>query len=268
MTGNIQKLDMRSLVGLEAANAYAKILLSHGSVRRVSIYKYSSPPPLQQRMVITPNEQSLIDQALVLRKDTKLPFWNALFAACLQNQSHSPELIEAAFFHNGPGEPVDYDRAAIETGALEALAQSGRRNLGLSSQVHDDERMWHLPLLDFHCDMSPCNEELAALICWHLMPGGYVLIDSGDSYHACGVRLLSPDERIQMLGRALLAAPIVDGHYIAHQLQQKASSIRISMGGKASRTPVVVRAWAPRGSSQSQYKVDYPTAISSVSPIF
>lgn len=243
---NIHYLDLRNLVGLTAADAYARILLSHGNVQRISVYKYNSPPTLQQRIAITPNEQSLIDQALVLRRDTKLPFWNALFATCLQSQTHSPKLIEAAFFHNGPGESTAYDRGIIETGILEELAQSGQRNLGLSSLVHDDrDRTWHLPLLDFHCDISPANEELAALICSHLMPGGYVLIDSGDSYHACGTTLLSPDERIHMLGRALLAAPIVDSHYIAHQLQQAASSIRISVGGKASRTPVVVRAWGP-----------------------
>jgi hypothetical protein len=34
-------------------------------------------------------------------------------------------------------------------------------------------------------------------------------------------------------------------HYIAHQLQQGANSIRISRGGKAFSSPVLVRAWAP-----------------------
>lgn len=243
MTGNVPHLDTQSLVGLAAADAYTKIILSHGNVQRVSVYEYSSPPSLQQRINVTPGEQFLIDQALVLRKDTKLPFWNALFAAYLQSQTHSPELIGAAFFHNGPGEPVAYDRVAIETRTLEALARSGQRNLGLSSLVHDEiGHVWHLPLLDFHCDISPHNEDLAALICSHVMPDGFILIDSGDSYHACGTALLSPEGRIQMLGRALLAAPVVDGHYIAHQLQQEASSIRISKGGKASRSPVVVRA--------------------------
>ena len=246
MACNFHNSAVQSLVGLAAADAYAKILLSHHEAQHVSVYKYSSPPPLQQRIIITPSEQSLIDLALVLRKDTHLPFWNALFTACIKSQSHSRELIEAAFFHNGPGEPHAYDRTAIESGTLEALARSGQKNLGLSSLVHDNHhRSWHLPLLDFHCDISPMNEALAALICSHLMPGGYVLIDSGDSYHACGLTLLSPHERVQMLGRALLATPVVDGHYIAHQLQQDASSIRISLGGKASHAPIVIRAWTP-----------------------
>lgn len=36
----------QSLVGLAAADAYAKILLSHHDVQQVSVYKYNSPPPL------------------------------------------------------------------------------------------------------------------------------------------------------------------------------------------------------------------------------
>jgi len=238
--------DVQSFVGMEAADAYAKILLSHRSVQQVSVYRYASPPTLQQRIPVKAIEQSLIDQALAIRKDVFLPFWHALFVACLKSQAYSPELIRAAFFHNGPGEPVAYGRDAIESGILGDLSRSGRGNLGLSSLVHDAyDEAWHLPLLDFHCDISPINEELTAHICSLLMPSGFILIDSGDSYHACGLKLLSVDERIQMLGRALLAVPVVDGHYIAHQLQQTASSIRISLGGKTSRLPVVVRARAP-----------------------
>jgi hypothetical protein len=155
-------------------------------------------------------------------------------------------LIDAAFFHNGPGEAVVYDRSALETGVLEELVRSGATNIGLSSEVRDvDHCVWHLPLLDFHCDISPQNEALAALLCSRLMPAGYLLIDSGDSYHACGFELLAREERVRMLGKALLAAPIVDAQYIAHQLQQDVSSIRISKGGKASRRPLVVRAWIP-----------------------
>lgn len=257
MSSSLKKVDAESLVGMAAADAYATILLSHRSVQRITVYKYSSPPLLQQRITITSIEQNLIDSALALRKETHLPFWHALFAACLKRQDFSPELLRAAFFHNGPGEPVDYDREAIDSGVLEVLAMSGQKNLGLSSLVRDNmDCAWHLPLLDFHCEISPTNENLAAHVCTHLMPSGFVMVDSGDSYHACGLALLSPDERIQMLGRALLAAPVVDGHYIAHQLQQGASSIRISRGGKACSSPVVVRAWVPSEHSLELWDVD------------
>lgn len=250
MSSSLQNFEVESLVGMAAANAYTKILLSHRSIQRIAVYKYSSPPLLQQRITITSTEQNLIDLALAIRKESHLPFWHAIFAACLKSQNFSAELLGAALFHNGPGEPVDYDREAVDAGVLEALAMSGQKNLGLSSLVQDSmDRAWHLPLLDFHCEITPTNEDLAALVCTHLMPDGFVLVDSGDSYHACGLALLSPDERIQMLGRALLTVPVIDGHYIAHQLQQGANSIRISRGGKAFSSPVVVRAWVPEGHS-------------------
>lgn len=233
-------------VGMSAAGAYTRLLLAHGCVQRVAIFRYPSHPPLQQRFRPSGEEQCLIDQALDLRKRASLPFWNALFGACLLAQAHTPGLIDAAFFHNGPGEAVAYDRNALEAGVLEELVRSGATNVGLSSEVRDvEDRIWHLALLDFHCDISPQNESLAALLCSHLMPEGYLLVDSGDSYHACGFGLLTIQGRVRMLGKALLAAPVVDAQYIAHQLQQDASSIRISKGGKASRRPIVVRASGP-----------------------
>lgn len=240
-------LDVQSWVGLAASTAYTRLLLSEPCVQRVSVFKYSSPPSLQQRMQMTEAEQSLVEHALLLRATTYLPFWNAMFASCLLHQTHSAELVASAFFHNGPGESADYERRDLEDGALDQLSGEGASNIGLSSAVRDaDGQLWHLGLLDFRCDISPHNERLVALVCSHIMPRGYLLIDSGDSYHACGVGLLTAEERIYTLGRALLAAPVVDSHYIAHQLQQQASSIRISPGGKALRRPYVVRAWLPQ----------------------
>lgn len=233
-------------VGMSAPAAYTRLLLGHARVRDIAVHRYASPPSLQQRLHPTPAEQALVEHALALRASANVPFWDALLAACLQRQAHTPALIEAAFFHNGPGDASTYGRASLEGGILEELAQSGASNVGLSSQVHDAAgRTWHLALLDFRCDVSPHNEALAALVCSHVMPGGYLLIDSGDSYHACGFELLTSEERVRMLGRALLATPVVDAQYVAHQLQQDASSIRISRGGKASRQPRVVRAWDP-----------------------
>lgn len=238
--------DVQRYVGMPAARAYTRLLLAHPWVRRVAVFRYESPPSLQRRIPLTPAEQTLIDQALALRESTQLPFWNALFTASVMGQMHTPQLVAAAFFHNGPGEAVAYDRDAVEAGILEGVVQEGLPNVGLSSEVRDAEGLaWHLQMLDFHCGISPHNETLAALVCSHLMPDGYLLIDSGDSYHACGFELVTPEMRVHMLGKALLAAPIVDSHYIAHQLQQDASSIRISKGGKASRGPFVVRASLP-----------------------
>jgi len=236
-------MDAQSWIGLPASTAYTRLLLSESRVQRFSVFKYCAPPPLQQRIQMTEADQSIVEHALQLRRTTHLPFWNAMFASCLLREVYSDQLVAAAFFHNGPGESIDYVRRDLERGVLDEVAEGGGGNVGLSSAVRDgDLHLWHLALLDFRCEISPKNESLVALVCSHLMPHGYLLIDSGDSYHACGLGLLSAEERVHMLGKALLAAPIVDSHYIAHQLQQPASSIRISRGGKTLRCPRVVRA--------------------------
>lgn len=233
---------IRSFVGLSAACAYTR-LLSLLKVQRATILRYSSPPPLQSRVELTQDDQSLIQDALKIRQETKMPFWNALFSAALVRQYHSPGLVSAAFFHNGPGEPEPLQMSKIESGLLKGVAET-ENNVGLSSEVYDSNGIVkHIPMLDFHCEISPHNEALADLVCEHLMPHGHLLIDSGDSYHACGLSLISCEQRFQMLGKALLVAPVVDSFYIAHQLQQPTSSIRISKGGRARVEPKVVRAF-------------------------
>lgn len=236
-------IDDQDWIGLPASKAYTRLLLAQAHVRSFSVFRYCAPPPLQQRIRMTEAEQAVIEHALELRHTAHLPFWNAIFASCLLGDTLTDPLVEAAFFHNGPGEPTNYERCDLERGILDELAAESEGKFGLSSAVYDaDHRVRHLALLDFRCEISPHNEALAALVCSHLMPQGYLLIDSGDSYHACGMNLLSAQERIHMLGKALLATPAVDCHYIAHQLQQPASSIRISRGGKAKSHPRVIRA--------------------------
>lgn len=239
-------LDMNQIVGLSAAKAYEQLLLAHAQASQVELFRYRTPLSLQNRIKLSSSEQALIDRALEIRKSIGLPFWSAVFTSALLGEALTSQLVEAALFHNGPGEAVEMSRTEIEEGSIERVVRSGAKNVGLSSKVRDFEGVeWHLALLDFHCDVSSQNESLAALICQNLMPSGYFLIDSGDSYHACGIELLAPMGRIRMLAKALLMAPIVDSNYIAHQLQQDLSTIRVSVGGKASREPYVVRAWAP-----------------------
>jgi hypothetical protein len=81
--------DAKSYIGMSAAGAYTRLLLAHAHVQRVAVFRYASPPPLQQRLRPSNEEQLLIDQALALRKNAPLPFWNALFGACLLAQTHT-----------------------------------------------------------------------------------------------------------------------------------------------------------------------------------
>lgn len=238
-------MTLRGLVGTTAPVAYRALLLANPKLEKITVCRYSTPPLLQQRIRVGPFEQRMIDRALELRAETKIPFWQAVFSACILAGECSQSLVDATFVHAGQGTIAEYERRDLETGILEQLT-AGASNVALGSKVFESGRGWvHLCLLDFHCEISEPNMRIAHQVCRALMPEGFLLLDSGDSYHACSMDLSSGNDRIRLLGKALLASPIVDAVYIAHQLQQEGSSIRISRGGKERKVPIVVDAWCP-----------------------
>ncbi|MEW6684482.1 MAG: hypothetical protein AB1451_16425 [Nitrospirota bacterium] len=238
--------DLTGLLGKSAAVAYRVILLAQETVKGCTVFKYISPPPLQERVALTDFEKEIVEQALLIRENTKLPFWEAVFSACIRKGQCTDALLKATFFHNGQGLAVVCGRDDLESGVLERLVEGDSANVSLGSEILDRQNeSRHLMFLDFHCEVSEGNTRIVHQVCQNLMPEGFLVLDSGDSYHASTIKLVTPKERISMLGKALLASPIVDTTYIGHQLQQESSSIRISKGGKAKRYPVVIGTWCP-----------------------
>jgi hypothetical protein len=232
---------LRDLVGASAPVAYRELMIRYAGLATVKVCHYATPPMLQERIEITELEQQIIDQAMTIRSDAQIPFWEALFAACLRSGQHPDSLLDAAGFHNGPGKLITVSADAIKEGRLSEMASEGQRNVGITSALtFTNSEVHHLPLMDFHCDLSQTNTEIVASVCRRIMPQGFLLLDSGDSYHACGVALMSATERIEFLGRSLFFAPIVDSAYVAHQLLQPMSSIRISTGGSRHKCPEVL----------------------------
>lgn len=239
-----EQLDQ--LIGQQAPKAYRCLLLADQNISVCKVLKYETPPSLQKRVEIKEFEETIIQQALVIRENIKIPFWEAVFSACVISGKCSKALLEATFYRNKQGESYEFNRKDIESGILEDMTRDNASNLGLCSKVFGvDGRDYNFSFLDFHCDVIDSNKKIVHDVCRHLMPQGFVVLDSGDSYHASSIYLMSNEERIYTLGKAIRVSPIIDSIYIAHQLQQDFSSIRISLGGKAKKIPIVVDAWCP-----------------------
>jgi len=237
---NTQKLF--DLVGTKAPTAYRDLILAHSAVEAIAVCRYKTPPTLQQRISVTPLEQEIIDAALGIRLEARIPFWVAIFAACLRAGKCSDSLFDAALFHNGFGDLTAVPVNSLKLDGLKDIVAKGQNNIGLVSRVElTDGDAHHLAMMDFHCGIAAENTEMVASVCRRLMPNGFILLDSGDSYHACGIVLLTAEERLEFLSKSLLFAPIVDSSYIAHQLMQPMSSIRISTGGSRAKCPEVLR---------------------------
>jgi hypothetical protein len=238
--------DLQSLIGLEAVLAYQSLLLSHAQIQGATLFRYDAPPSMQDRIEITHAESTLIERANSMRKGTGIPFWEAIFATCAVEGHCTEPILAATFFHNGQGSPQYVSRREIEDGILAKIATGTTRTVALGSRVVDAlGTSGHVSFLDFHCDVSAGNRAVVHEVCRKVMPRGFLIFDSGGSYHACTTTVISDGERVRMLAMALLASPIVDARYVAHQLLQDSSSIRISHGGKSGKVPTVIDAWAP-----------------------
>ena len=230
-------------LGKQATEACAELIRAHQSISKVRICHYEAPPSLQKRIKMSRIEEDLVNVALKIRKEVGMPFWEALFAACLKEGRFTNPLLDAALFHQGTGRKRRKHRADVLAGKLTEIAhkRSEGRAVGLLSEVElKSGELRHFVFLDFHCEVSGENTKLVSAVSSRLLPGGFLLLDSGDSYHAWGIQLVSSSERVKLLGRSLFFMPIVDGIYIAHQLNQDASSIRISVGGQGNCAPQVI----------------------------
>ena len=139
--------------------------------------------------------------------------------------------------------------AELASGALERACSrfpvDGESSLTFLSEVlRKDGTIAHVPMLDFHAFKSPANLRIVEVIAQRLLPEGSILLDSGESYHLYGTKLLSEENFRLFLARALLFAPIVDRAYVAHQLIEGRCALRLSPGGGKITVPVVVAAFS------------------------
>jgi hypothetical protein len=66
-----------------------------------------------------------------------------------------------------------------------------RRDRVESELICRDGSIAHLPMLDFHVFKSPANQYIVEAVARRLFPDGSILLDSGESYHAYGTRLVT-----------------------------------------------------------------------------
>ena len=214
-----------------------ELLAQCPGIQSIRVTEFPSQGSLQDKLKFTDAEAKQVRRALAIRELIDLPFWDALHLTSFSNEHFSSRFLRQAKSHNQHPSPqtLRASRAALE-GYLETKAG---RNVALCSRVNlstGEER--HIPLLDFHCPNNRANAKLAASVVQELEVSGY-LLESGDSYHFYGNKLLRHDEFIRFLGLALQYAPIVDRAWIAHQLRELMAALRIT--SKEGVTPFLVQ---------------------------
>jgi hypothetical protein len=235
---------VENLVGLSAPR-FLGILFSSLHIGEIRLAKCSPLPLLQARFNLTSTERAVYEKALELRRRTGLSFWDAVLLE-LPLFPDAVRLLDAAMMHVSlHGEEKVLSWSEISSGGLERACaefpREGEASLTLLSEVVcGDGSMGHLPMLDFHAFKSPANQLLVEAAAIRLFPDGSILLDSGESYHAYGTRIVSQEDFRRFLGNAMLLAPIVDRPYVAHQLIEGRCALRITQGAGKSQVPTVV----------------------------
>jgi len=169
--------------------------------------------------------------------DTKatvgVSYWQAVLGQFPGLLAESRATLEAVTLHNGPGNETFWvKRDTLQREGLPLqLCSPADTSLNLVSRARKlDGSVEFIPLLDFRVPQSKTNQSVAHAVCEHLFDqldcDGF-LIESAHSYHGYGATLLTFREYTQLLGRALLFDPVVDGRHVAHQLISGMGALRI-----------------------------------------
>jgi hypothetical protein len=104
-----------------------------------------------------------------------------------------------------------------------------KENLGIKSIVElEDGSARHIPMIDFCCPCSPKNEQKIVRILSFLKQDKGFLLESGNSYHYYGIRLLTEAEWQVFMGQ-LRMINIVGRIWPSLQLRQNFSVLRVSI---------------------------------------
>jgi hypothetical protein len=202
---------------------------SFNNINYFNLIEYSINPVLQKRTQIGDLEQKQIDKALEIRKEYSLPFWESLILTFFSNEHYSFQLLNNIMFHN---ENFLVNKLPIQKiNDLEKIIEHniGNKYYAFSSNLEAESgEIFHLPMLDFHCPNNSINLKLVKDVISIISNESGYIIESGDSYHYYGSKLLKESELITFLGKALQYSPIIDKTWIAHQLQEKNCVLRIS----------------------------------------
>jgi hypothetical protein len=212
-------------------------------IQMITLFRPPFSKPIQQDLLLSATERDLIARGLAFREKLGLPFWDSVLL-CTANQGISSRaLLKRVSHHNAQDlDSLQIYRSECSEIRLREIIEDLPidRMLALSSRVLTKRgEVLHLPMLDFHCPVSPEHETLVKSVITELGLKGYVA-KSGGSYHFYGRTLVPEQALIDILAKSLLFCPIIDRAWIAHQLIERACGLRISPGKSYENSPEII----------------------------
>ncbi|NRR31882.1 hypothetical protein HSX11_17035 [Oxalobacteraceae bacterium] len=216
---------------MTAADVVNEIVEKNSAIKSISIFSPPLAPLIQDRGELDENDDLVLERSSEIRKDSIMPFWDSVMLAAVDLKNIPFGILKSSTYHNkSNSDLIEIERNDISSTLLESFfgALAPNKLIAISSHVKCfDGISRHIPQIDFHCKESLSNLSLIVEIIKILDLKGYIL-RSGKSYHFYGSSLLASEKFFEFMGRILLFAPIVDRSWIAHQLIEGRSALRIS----------------------------------------
>jgi len=236
--------EMQNLVGKPAPEIYTGLIDSLPEVQEVAVTQYDVPPPIQKRARLTIEEQHLVERAVKARKTTRLSFLEILLEMSAEAQHGVDGILDAVGYHQKhPVSRTWLSREEVLKGGLLRICKNAPSTAPIAflSRVKTGSSSFrHIPLLDLHVEKSKQSLSIVFSIARRLLGEAHVVLETNRSYHVIGVQLLTDRQAMLFLSKAILFSPITDHAYIAHQLLEGESALRITGRANANDIPTLV----------------------------
>ena len=213
---------------------------------------YSPSPALEKRLeALAPENESIkhiLEEAVRLRAlatTNLIPLWDSVFFAASVADRGGVFVRHAAKQNpnDDQGEMLAIKRDELISGRLGEKVATLPRNRAIaicSTCTLMDGSTLHIPMIDFRILPDPQSLTIIRDGLREIRQTSGVILESGNSYHFYGFKLLEREEWAEFLGNCLLLAPLTDARYIAHRLVEGMGALRITRSDLKEKIPCVV----------------------------
>lgn len=202
-----------------------KILDTNKDIEEMNFHVFPPFSLLQDVYELDNIEKDQINSALTIRKETGIPFWDSLMLTFFNHEKHSERFFSWCQRHNKNGLLL----SSRNISEIESVVKANPKQMwALSSRLSMANTSKHLLFIDFHIRPNDDNLQIVEQLINSLGVKGYIL-NSGESYHFISKSVHNQEEWLDFTAKLLFFSPIVDRAWIAHQLLERTSSLRISL---------------------------------------
>lgn len=211
---------------MDTLEVITKILEKNEEIVELKFVEIHGSSKVQESISSNNINTDHITKAMEIRSKYNFSFWEAVCATFINNANYSRWLLKKVYHHNCNKAEISISKEFF--GDANKILKPENKYAILSKVNCKNERLCHIPFIDFHCESNMDNVKLVEDVITDLNIGPGYILNSGKSFHFIGYKLLKQEDFCSYLGKLLLYSPIIDKSWIAHQLIEQYCALRVT----------------------------------------